>query len=109
MSLRYYELAIETGEALGEDGAPVAWAACPALPGAYEEAGTAVAARGELLTLVRRIIAEHLAREDPLDPEIGVAAAPGPERGGLLVVAVGEADIEEARRAPMLVVEQPEP
>ena len=109
MSLRYYELAIETGEALGEDGAPVAWAACPALPGAYEEAGTAVAARGQLLTLARRIIAEHLAREDPLDPDIGVALAPSPERDGLLVVAVGEADVEEARRAPMLVVEQPEP
>lgn len=105
----YYRLALETGEARDDAGAPVAWAACPALPGAYEEAPTAAGARAALRDLARQIIAEHLVREDPLDPEIAVAATPAAERADLLVVALGDADIEEARRAPLLMIEQPEP
>jgi hypothetical protein len=106
---RYYRLTLETGEARDDAGASVAWAACPDLPGAYEEAPTADAARAALRDLARRIIAEHLVREDPLDPDIAAAPTPAAERPDLLVVAVGDEDIEEARRAPLLMIEQPEP
>lgn len=105
----YYRLALEMGEAPDDAGTPVVWAACPALPGAYEEAPTAAGARAALRDLARRIIAEHLMREDPLDDEIVAAATPAAERDDLLVVAVGDADIEEARNAPQLIIEQPEP
>jgi hypothetical protein len=47
----YYHLALETGDALSDEGAPVAWAACPDLPGAYEEAPTAAEARARLLEI----------------------------------------------------------
>lgn len=108
---RYYHLPLETGAATGDDGAPVAWATCPALPGAYEEEATPAAARAALADLARRIIAEHLLRADPLGPEIAVTdrADAARERDDLLVVAVGEADIAEARSTPLLIVEQPEP
>ncbi len=112
---RYYHLALETGETVGDDGTPVVWAACPALPGAYEEAPTRPEAIARLQELSRRIIAEHLLRDDPLDPEIvvtrGAADADAGQRGadGRLAVPVGDADVEEAQAAPLLVIEQPEP
>lgn len=108
---RRYHLPLETGATTGDDGASVAWAASPALPGAYAEAATSGAARAALADLSRRIIAEHLLRDDPLDPDIAVADRADAGRGDdtLLVVAVGEADIEEARNTSMLIIEQPEP
>ena len=108
---RYYLLPLEAGEAVDEAGRPVNWAACPALPGAYEEATGADAARDRLAALACRIIAEHLVRDDPLGPEIAVSEdAPNTAQGhGPLVVAVGDADLAEVRATPLLVVEQPEP
>ncbi len=106
---RYYSLRIETGEAVDDAGRPVTWVACPTLPGAYEEAAGADAARERLATLARQIIAEHVAREDPLDPEITVGDRPPPARDGLLVDPISDADVEEARNAPLLMIEQPEP
>ncbi len=108
---RYYSLRVETGEAVDDAGRPVSWVACPALPGAYEEAASADAARERLATLARQIIAEHLLRDDALDPEIAVSEdASHVENGrGPLVVAVGDADLAEAHATPMLVIEQPEP
>ena len=106
---RYYSLRVEMGEAVDDAGRPVTWVACPALPGAYEEAANADAARERLVTLARQIIAEHVAREDPLDPEIAVGNRPTPARADLLVVPISDADIEQARNAPLLTIEQPEP
>ena len=106
---RYYSLRMEAGEAVDDAGRPVNWVACPALPGAYEEAASADAARERLVTLARQIIAEHVAREDPLDPEIAVGDRPPPTRADILIVPISDADVEEARNAPLLVVEQPEP
>jgi hypothetical protein len=106
---RYYSLRVEMGEAMDDAGRPVSWVACPALPGAYEEAASADAARERLATLARQIIAEHVARDDPLDPEIAVGDRPPPARDGLLVVPISDADVEEARNAPLLMIEQPEP
>lgn len=106
---RFYSLRVETGEAVDDAGRPVNWVACPALPGAYEEAASTEAARERLAALARRIIAEHVARDDPLDPEIAVGVRPPPARHDLLVVPLSDADVEEARNAPLLVVEQPEP
>ena len=106
---RYYSLRLETGEAVDDGGRPVSWVACPALPGAYEEAANADAARERLATLARQIIAEHVAREDPLDPEIAVGDHPPSAGDGLLVVPISDADVEEARNAPLLMIEQPEP
>jgi hypothetical protein len=108
---RRYHLPLETGATTGDDGASVAWAASPALPGAYAEAATSGAARAALADLSRRIIAEHLLRDDPLDPDIAITDHTGADRGGvdILVVAVGAADVEEARSTPLLVIEQPEP
>ncbi len=106
---RYYSLRVEMGEAVDDAGRPVSWIACPALPGAYEEAGSADAARERLATLARQIIAEHVARDDPLDPEIAVGDRPPAARDGLLVVPISDADVEEARNAPLLMIEQPEP
>ena len=106
---RYYSLRVEMGEAVDDAGRPVSWVACPALPGAYEEAPSADAARERLATLARQIIAEHVARDDPLDPEIAVGDRPLPARDGLLVVPISDADVEEARNAPLLMIEQPEP
>ena len=107
--MRYYLLTMEAGETLDDDGQPVHWAACPALPGAYEEGPSAGSARERLVALARRIVAEHLMRDDPLDPEITVADHPVAARDDLLVVGVSDADVEQARRAPRLLVEQPEP
>ncbi len=108
--MTYYHLALESGDTLDDDGAPVVWAACPDLPGAYEEAPTAAAARELLLALARRIIAEHVVREDPLDPAITVSAtAPASDAATTLIVAVSDDDLKTAREAPMLVFEVPEP
>lgn len=106
----YYRLTLETGDALDDGGAPVVWAACPDLPGAYEEAPDDAAARERLRDLARRIIAEHIVREDPLDPAISAADTP-PTGDDLttLLVAVSEADLAAARAAPLLVIEAPEP
>ena len=106
----YYHLALETGDALDDEGAPVSWATCPDLPGAYEEAPTAAEARARLHELARRIIAEHLMRDDPLDPAIVATPGPPPTASPeTLAVAVTDADIETARATPMLVIEAPEP
>lgn len=106
---RYYLLELESGAALSDAGVPVAWAACPALPGAYEEAPTPAEAREQLRRLARWIVAEHLMRDDPLDPDIVMSDGPQPARDDLLVLTVSDADIEEARRAPLLTIEAPEP
>lgn len=110
----YYQLTLQTGSAFDDSGGPVAWAACPALPGAYAEATTPPAAREELRALARRILAEHLMRDDPLDPEITIdyaaaTALTGDHDQDLLVVAVSDADVEEVRQTPTLMIEQPEP
>ena len=55
--MHYYRLILETGDALADDGTPVAWATCPDLPGAYEEAGNVETAREHLCALARQIIA----------------------------------------------------
>lgn len=107
--MRYFLLALETGRALGDDGEPAAWATCPDLPGAYEEAPTPDEALARLRALARHIIAEHLVREDPLDPAIAVAATPPAADPGALVVTVSDADIEAVRALPLLMIEQPEP
>lgn len=105
----YYELPLETGQTRDDEGRPVTWVACPALPGAYEEAADPTTARARLRDLARRILAEHLLRDDPLDPAIARTEQPRAERDTLLRVAVSEADLVEAAAAPRLVVEQPEP
>lgn len=106
----YYHLALETGDALSDEGTPVAWAACPDLPGAYEEAPTAAEARDRLLALACRILAEHLMRDDALDPAITTSETlPITDPGDTLIVPVTEEDIVAARAAPMLVIEVPEP
>jgi hypothetical protein len=108
--MSYYQLALETGDALSDEGAPVVWAACPDLPGAYEEAPTSAEARERLLALARHILAEHLMREDPLDPAITtIETLPTTDPGDALIVPITEADIAAARAAPMLVIEVPEP
>jgi hypothetical protein len=106
---RYYSLRVETGATVDDAGRPVSWVACPALPGAYEEAASADAARERLAALARHINAEHGVRDDPPDPEIAVGDRPPPARDGLLVVPISDADVEEARNAPLLMIEQPEP
>ena len=107
--MRYFLLALETGDALGDEGQPIAWATCPDLPGAYEEAPTADEALEGLRALAHHIIAEHIVRDDPLDPAIVVVAtppAPGPDT---LTIAVSDADIDAVRALPLLMIEQPEP
>lgn len=106
----YYQLALDTGTAQNDEGMLVAWVACPDLPGAYEEDTDEAAARDRLRDLARRIIAEHLVREDPLDAAILTSAAP-PEAvaDSTLLVAVTDADLTAAREAPLLVFEVPEP
>lgn len=107
--MRYYELPLEAGQTHDDAGSPVVWVACPALPGAYEEAADLATARARLRDLARRILAEHLLRDDPLDPAIVPAERPRAEREALLIVGVGDADLAAAAAAPRLVVEQPEP
>ena len=108
--MTYYQLALETGTAHNDAGERVAWAACPDLPGAYEEADDEAAARDRLRDLARRIIAEHIVREDPLDAAILVSEdAPSPRTDTALLVTVTEADLTAAREAPLLVFEVPEP
>jgi len=108
--MHYYRLLLETGAALADDDAPVAWATCPDLPGAYEEARDAATALERLCALARQIIAEHVVREDPLDPAITVSAtAPTIDAATTLLVAVSDDDLKTAREAPMLVFEVPEP
>jgi len=105
----YYRLALETGAARDDDGSPVTWGACPDLPGAYAEAPTEAEAVAELRALAVHIIAEHLLREDPLDPAITGADTPPGESADTLLVAITEDDLTAVREAPMLYVEVPEP
>lgn len=105
----YYRLALETGATRDDNDNPVTWAACPDLPGAYAEAATATAVLTELRALAVRIIAEHLLREDPLDPTITGTATPLGETADTLLVTIAEDDLTAARAAPMLYVEVPEP
>ena len=108
--MHYYRLILETGDALDDEGAPVAWATCPDLPGAYEESSNAETALEQLRALARQIIAEHVVREDPLDPAITVSTtAPASDDATTLIVTVSDADLTAAREAPMLVFEVPEP
>lgn len=108
--MQYYLLNLETGDALADDGTPIAWATCPDLPGAYEEAGDEATALEQLCALARQIIAEHVVREDPLDPAITVSAtAPASDVATTLIVTVSDDDLTAAREAPMLVFEVPEP
>ena len=107
--MRYFSLPLEMGEMLDDDGQPVIWATCPDLPGAYEEAPTREEALERLATLARHIVAEHLVREDPLDPIIAVADAPLTAAGDTLVLTLSDEEIEEVRAMPLLDIEQPEP
>jgi hypothetical protein len=108
--MQYYRLILETGDALADDGTPVAWATCPDLPGAYEEASNVETACEQLCALARQIIAEHVVREDPLDPAITVSTtAPAGDTATTLIVTVRDDDLTAAREAPMLVFEVPEP
>lgn len=109
--MRYFVLALETGEALSDEGMLVAWATCPDLPGAYEEAPTADEALQRLRALAHHIIAEHIVREDPLDPAILVTTMPPPNASDpdTLFIAVTDAEIEAVRALPLLMIEQPEP
>jgi predicted RNase H-like HicB family nuclease len=107
--MRHYLLALETGDALSDEGLPIAWATCPDLPGAYEEAPTADEALDRLRALAHHIIAEHIVRDDPLDPAVAVIATPPAPRADTLTIAVSDADIEAVRAMPLLMIEQPEP
>lgn len=111
--MRYFSLPLETGAATDDAGAPVAWATCPDLPGAYEEAPTADAALDRLRALAAHIIAEHIVRDDPLEPAIVASAAPPPAQGtpddATLLIALSDADIAAVRALPLLEIEQPEP
>ena len=107
--MRYYLLPVEQGEAISDTGEPVVWMACAALPGAYEEAPTLDAAREQLRALAVHIIAEHILRDDPLDPDIAVTDTPPHAAAALLSVPVSEADLDTVRQAPLLIIEQPEP
>jgi hypothetical protein len=107
--MRYFALPLEMGGMLDDDGQPVTWATCPDLPGAYEEAPTREEALERLAALARHIIAEHLVREDPLDPVIIVADAPLAADGDTLVLALSDEEIEQVRALPLLEIEQPEP
>lgn len=97
------------GETIDDAGAPIAWGTCPDLPGAYEEAPTSAEALARLRTLARHIIAEHIVRDDALDPAIVSADTPAPSADTTLVIALSEAEIEEVRALPLLQIEQPEP
>ncbi len=105
----YYRLALETGATRDDDGNPVTWAACPDLPGAYAEAEAEAEAVAELRALAVRIVAEHILREDPLDPDIIGADAPLAAAPAALLVTITEDDLTTVREAPMLYVEVPEP
>lgn len=108
--MTYYQLALQTGTARSDEGEPVSWAACPDLPGAYEEATDEAAARERLRELARRIIAEHIVREDPLDAAILASDdAPAALPDTALLVTVTAADLAVARETPLLVFEVPEP
>jgi predicted RNase H-like HicB family nuclease len=105
----YYRLVLETGTTRDDDNHPVTWAACPDLPGAYAEAATEAEAVAALRALAVQIIAEHLLREDPLDPDIIGADAPLTEMANALLVTITDEDMAAAREAPMLYIEVPEP
>lgn len=106
---RYYRLALETGATRDDDGNPVTWVACPDLPGAYTEAEGGSEAMAGLRALAVHIIAEHLLREDPLDPAIVATDTPTAEAADTLLVAITEDDLTAIREAPLLYVEVPEP
>ena len=105
----YYRLALETGAARDDDAKPITWAACPDLPGAYAEAEAGAEALATLRALAVRIIAEHIVRDDPLDPAIVGTDTPTGEVAETLLVAITEDDLTAVREAPMLYVEVPEP
>jgi hypothetical protein len=107
--MRYFLLALETGDALSDEGVPVAWATCPDLPGAYEEAPAAGEVLEKLRALAHHIIAEHIVRDDPLDPVIVAADAPPTPRPDTLIIAMSDDDIEAVRALPLLMIEQPGP
>ncbi len=107
--MRYFSLPLEMGEATDDTGAPVAWGTCPDLPGAYEEAPTPDDALVRLRALAQHIIAEHIVREDPLDPAIVCSDTPLAGGEDTLVIALSDEEIEEVRAMPLLYVEQPEP
>lgn len=107
--MRYFLLALETGDAVSDEGQPVVWATCPDLPGAYEEAPTADEALDRLRALAQHIIAEHIVRDDPLDPAITAADGPPAPRPDILTIALTDAEIEAVRAMPLLMIEQPEP
>lgn len=106
---RYFSLALEAGRALGDDGEPTAWATCPDLPGAYEEAPTPDEALDRLRALARHIIAEHILRDDPLDPAIVAQTTTAQDGADRLAVAITDDDLEAVRAMPLLELEQPEP
>lgn len=106
---RYYRLALETGATRDDDGNPVIWAACPDLPGAYAEAEGESEAVAALRALAIHIIAEHLLREDPLDPAIVATDTPTADTADTLLVAITEDDLIAVREAPLLYIEVPEP
>lgn len=105
----YYRLALETGATQDDGGNPVNWAACPDLPGAYAEGSAVTEAIAALRALSVRIIAEHILREDPLDPAITHTTTPPPSAAATLLVPITEADLAATRDAPLLDIEVPEP
>lgn len=107
--MRHFVLALEVGVARDDAGAPVHWAACPDLPGAYSEAPIERGAVRALRALCVEILAEHLVRGDALDPairEVPLPPAPVPRTLNVTVTARDEAT---AREAPLLDIEAPEP
>lgn len=107
--MRHYHLTFETGVAPSDTGTAVAWAACPDLPGAYVEAANAGEALSALRALTVEILAEHLVRDDALDPAVTELPAPSAPPPGALAVTVTPADLAVARDAPLLDIEAPEP
>ncbi|MFN8538701.1 MAG: hypothetical protein U0232_14640 [Thermomicrobiales bacterium] len=61
--------------------------------------------------LSRTIIAEHIVREDPLDPAIIDTTVPPPNASDpdTLTIAITDEEIEAVRALPLLTIEQPEP
>lgn len=108
--MEHYQLALETGTTIADSGRPVTWAACPDLPGAYEEGANLRTTLTQLRLLVRQILAEHLERADPLDPAIlSLPQLPATAPAATLLVTVTEADRTTARLAPQLVIDVPDP
>lgn len=107
--MRHYQLTFGTGVAPSETGEAIVWAACPDLPGAYAEAANSAEAISALRALTVEILAEHLVRDDALDPAIMELPERVVPQSGILVVTVTSADVAAAREAPLLDIEAPEP